>query len=206
MTSRPTAYAVTLIFYVLGYLLVALAPTVSSIVVGMLVYTVGHSGLNLVTEIIIADLSPLKWRGLATSLTSLPFVVNAFIGAEIVNAVLTRGSWRWGYGMFAIIMPAVMAPAIFILFLADRRAKQMGTLSFAAPTAAERRRASGAEAERETYVQQVKEFMKKMDFGGLVLIGTAFALLLLPPTLARSAKKTWSHRAWPPFALLSLTK
>jgi Sugar (and other) transporter len=96
VTSRPNAYSVTLVFYVLGYLLIAGSTVVEEVVAGMLIYTVGHSGLNLVTELLVADLSSLKWRGLVLSLTSLPFLVNTFLGAEIVHTIIESGNWRWG--------------------------------------------------------------------------------------------------------------
>ncbi|KAG8776062.1 hypothetical protein FRC12_001117 [Ceratobasidium sp. 428] len=101
LASRPFAYIVVLVFYVIGYILVACAQTVYSVAGGMVLYTVGHTGLDLITDIIIADITPLKWRGFATALPSAPFILNAFISAEIVNSVVSDGGigWRWGYGM-----------------------------------------------------------------------------------------------------------
>lgn len=56
----------------------------------------GHTGLDLITDIIIADITPLKWRGFATALPSAPFILNAFISAEIVTSVTNGPGWRWG--------------------------------------------------------------------------------------------------------------
>ena len=55
-----------------------------------------HSGLHLLTSVIIADITTLKWRGLVTGLTSAPFIMNAFIGSKVANLVLERLGWRWG--------------------------------------------------------------------------------------------------------------
>lgn len=55
-----------------------------------------NSGLQLLTQIIIADITTLKWRGLVSSLTSLPFVVNGFVGPNIATSILTHSGWRWG--------------------------------------------------------------------------------------------------------------
>lgn len=54
------------------------------------------SGLQLLTQIIIADITTLKWRGLVSGLTTAPFIVNAFIGANISSEILKRSGWRWG--------------------------------------------------------------------------------------------------------------
>ncbi|KAG8748721.1 hypothetical protein FRC10_000112 [Ceratobasidium sp. 414] len=79
-----------------GYILVASAQTVYSVAGGMILHIVGHTGL----DIIIADITPLKWRGFATALPSAPFILNAFISAEIVSRVVPNGiGWRWGYGI-----------------------------------------------------------------------------------------------------------
>jgi hypothetical protein len=33
---------------------------------------------------------------------------------------------RWGYGMFAIILPVCTSPALYILFWADMKAQKLG--------------------------------------------------------------------------------
>ena len=55
-----------------------------------------YSGLQLLTQIIIADITTLKWRGLVSALTSSPFIINAFVGSNLANIVLERLGWRWG--------------------------------------------------------------------------------------------------------------
>ena len=54
------------------------------------------SGLQLLTSVIIADITTLKWRGLVSGLTSLPFLANAVIGSKLADAVLANLGWRWG--------------------------------------------------------------------------------------------------------------
>ncbi|CAE6524685.1 unnamed protein product [Rhizoctonia solani] len=192
--SRPTAYIVVLIFYVVGYILIACAQTVYAIAGGMVLYTVGHTGLDLVTDIIIADITPLKWRGFAGALPSAPFILNAFISAEIVTGVTNGPGWRWGYGMFAIIVPAVMTPAIITLFAADRRAKKNGELAFGASLSERRRvKADGSIAPRQPLWLQFKDVAIKMDLFGLVLIGFIFGLILFPISLAKTVRGGWSN-------------
>jgi MFS family permease len=59
-------------------------------------YYLFFSGLQLLTQIIIADITTLRWRGLVSSLISLPFIVNAFVGANVANQVIQHVGWRWG--------------------------------------------------------------------------------------------------------------
>ncbi|KAJ7510037.1 major facilitator superfamily domain-containing protein [Mycena galericulata] len=70
------------------------------------------NGLQLLTQVVIADITTLKWRGLVVSLNSLPFLLNAFLGSNISAAIIEHAGWRWGYGMFVILIPIALAPLI----------------------------------------------------------------------------------------------
>ena len=47
---------------------------------------------------------------------------NAYGG---ISANTTNG-WRWGFGMFAILIPVCITPALAVLFWGDRKAKKLG--------------------------------------------------------------------------------
>lgn len=51
----------------------------------------------MLQQIIIADMTTLRWRGAVSGLVSAPFIINNFVSAEIAEGVLPN--WRWGYGM-----------------------------------------------------------------------------------------------------------
>ncbi|CAE6414472.1 unnamed protein product, partial [Rhizoctonia solani] len=180
--SRPVAYTVVLVFYIIGYILVASARTVYAVAGGMIMYTVGHTGLFLVTDIIVSDISPLDWRGFAVGLTSAPAILNSFISAEIVNSVEAGPGWRWGC-KFAIITPAIMAPAILTLFAAEHRAKKKGEL-VSGRLVNESKRSRSA-------LRLLKELTAQMDIVGLTLIGLIFGLILFPISLAKTVHGGW---------------
>ncbi|KZV89449.1 MFS general substrate transporter [Exidia glandulosa HHB12029] len=183
ITSRPIAYAVSLGFYVVGFIIVATASGVGAVAAGELFYNIGSVGLDLVTDIIIADLTPLQWRGLVGSLTTSPYIINAYISGFIVDGLGPDG-WRWGYGMFAIIMPAVIAPALVVLFWADWKAKRLGVLSLSASSYVARTDVIA----RKSWVTLVVDFVKRVDGLGLLLLGTSWTLLFLPFSLKSGAK------------------
>lgn len=93
--------------YIIGFIVIAASPTGEAYAAGRVIAKVGQAGLDLVTDIIVADLTPLEWRGLFTALTSMPFIWFAWIGPEIANPILGKypdgSGWRWGFGMFAIM-------------------------------------------------------------------------------------------------------
>lgn len=84
--------------------------------------------LQMLTQVVLADVTTLRYRAFASGLLSMPFVINTWISAEIAEGVLSGGGWRWGYGMFAILVPACLAPVIGSLLWAQRKAKNMNLL------------------------------------------------------------------------------
>ena len=78
-------------------------------------------------DVITADASKLKNRGLAYAFTSSPYIITAFAGPKASDDF--HLSWRWGFGMFAIIFPVVAAPLYFILKHNLKRAQQQGLVA-----------------------------------------------------------------------------
>ena len=89
-----------------------------------------------------------------------------------------------------IIMPAVMAPALMVLFWADIKAKKLGVLSIAASSYD--RRVKGKE-KRLTWWQLTRNWWVQIDAVGLILLGVGWALVLLPFTLYRHAEDGWEN-------------
>lgn len=87
--------------------MVAASRNVETLAVGQLFANIGDKGISLVNSILIADITPLKWRGWGFAMISTPYIVNAFISAPVVESILSRGpdSWRWGYAIFVVRLP-----------------------------------------------------------------------------------------------------
>ncbi|KAJ3494015.1 hypothetical protein NLJ89_g10896 [Agrocybe chaxingu] len=177
--SRGSAYVFVLIFYVVGYIVIASANNIQSVGGGIVVYAVGYTGLQLLTQIIIADITTLKWRGLVSALMSMPFIINAFVGSNIATDIIQGAGWRWGYGMFAILVPAALSPLIITLLWAEWKARKLGIV----------KQRNSTKSFRHKFFSTVD----KLDVVGLVLLGTAVALILLPLTLSRSARSGWKN-------------
>ncbi|POR35565.1 Uncharacterized protein TPAR_04240 [Tolypocladium paradoxum] len=87
ITSRPCTYIFALIFYTVGYIVAATSQSVSAHIVGEVIVAVGGAGLDLTNDIIVADLTPIEWRGFAGSLLSTPFIINTWFAGKIVDAI-----------------------------------------------------------------------------------------------------------------------
>ena len=89
-------------------------------------------------------------------------------------------------------VPACTAPALMILFWADIKAKQLGTLSPSASDYTARVRVG--KEEHKSWLRLVWDMLIVIDALGLVLLGTGFSLFLLPFTLYATAKDQWRNR------------
>ncbi|KAK7045369.1 hypothetical protein VNI00_007618 [Paramarasmius palmivorus] len=209
ITSRPYTYILVLVLYVLGYVIVATCHTLSAYIVGEVFVAIGSAGLDLLNDIIVADLTTLEWRGFVSSMLSMPFVINTWFAGQIVQALSDGDQWRWGYGMFAIIMPAALGPAIIVLIYLDRKANKLGIVNMASSNAARREARELAEEKGEegphgvvvaeallvqpTWSQRLKQALSEIDAFGLILLGFGWALLLLPFSLKTYAKGGWKN-------------
>ncbi|GAA5919489.1 hypothetical protein JCM6882_008651, partial [Rhodosporidiobolus microsporus] len=106
--------------------------------------------------------------------------------------------------MFCLIVPAAIAPALMILFWADIKAKKIGALSLSASSYTGRLAASSdpaAPAEKPktlsakatAWARLAFHFFQLIDGLGLILLGTGWALVLLPFTLYKNADKGWRN-------------
>lgn len=194
ITSRPTTYVIILVFYVVGFAVAASSRTFVAYTIGICFTSVGKSGLDLLSDIIVGDLTPLEWRGFFGAALSIPFIitvpVNGFIGEGFAD------NWRWGLGMFAIVVPVLLLPAIITLYSMQRRGEKLGMVTMASS----KRRRDGEELDdsmkSRSFAYWAKLFYQGLidiDIIGLLILGTSFALILLPFTLAKSYKGGWTN-------------
>nr|XP_018267067.1 uncharacterized protein I303_01050 [Kwoniella dejecticola CBS 10117]OBR89225.1 hypothetical protein I303_01050 [Kwoniella dejecticola CBS 10117] len=176
--GRAETFVIVTVLYVVGYIVIATANDVNQIAGGQVLYSFGYTGLQMLQQIVIADMTNLRWRGLVTGLVSAPFIINNFVSAEIAEGILPN--WRWGYAMFAILVPVALAPIIVTLFWAQWKAKKMDVAK-ASPNA------------RKPWSVVIRDAALEMDLAGLILIAASLALILLPLGLAPAAKGQWHN-------------
>jgi MFS family permease len=191
ITSRPTTYVTILAFYAVGFAVAASAKNFSSYTVGICFTAVGKSGLDLLSDIIVADLTPLEWRGFFSACLSLPFVVTVPINGFIVEGF--EDNWRWALGMFAILVPALLIPAIITLYAMQRRGEKSGMVTLAHSKDVRTGAATNSPQTFDFWAKMAYQGFIEIDIIGLIILGFGFSLILLPFTLAEGAKGGWSN-------------
>lgn len=128
--------------------------------------------MQILNQIIVADITSSATRGLANGLINLPFMIIPWIAAFIVDSALTTVGWRWGIGMFALILPLCASAVIVPLALFQRRMARLGAPAKPRLT--------------------LRSFFSHIDITGVVLLAGGFACVLLPLSLAGNAPSRWS--------------
>lgn len=188
LTSRPHTYILVVTLYTVGYVISAAAQNITAFSAGQVMAGIGDAGIDLVNSLIVADLTSLKWRGLVESCLATPFIINTWFAGLIADAIVAR-NWRWGYGMFAIMIPATICPAIVVLLWLDSRAQKQKKLNLATN---ELKKNIGP-ITKNKWFNTIWTTVLEIDLLGLLLLGFGFSLLLLPFSLASGASKGWKN-------------
>ncbi|EFX01082.1 siderochrome-iron transporter [Grosmannia clavigera kw1407] len=171
--GRGQTLAMTVCFYLLAYILMASAKSIGPYAGGMVFYNIGQSGMNVMTHIIVADITSPRWRSFGLAICYFPFLITPWVSALIVNSVVSDGGigWRWGIGMFAFLMPFGASFIIGTLLWYQRKARKLGIL--------------------HTQTITLYGFCSEIDLGGMLLFIAGFACFLLPLTIAAQEKNGW---------------
>ncbi|KAF1835129.1 hypothetical protein BDW02DRAFT_496573 [Decorospora gaudefroyi] len=178
--GRLEAFSISIAAYTIGYCMQAGSGNVQTFAGAQIFWAAGFNGLQVLQQIFVADTTDLLNRALFSTLFDVPFLWTTWAGPEVANSILTTATWRWGYAIWAIILPVCFIPLAISLFMNQRRAKKLG---FDVPSPFRGRSA----------FQVAKNIWFDLDTFGLLLFAAAVALILLPLTLAPNASGGWSN-------------
>jgi hypothetical protein len=80
-------------------------------------WAAGFNGLQVLQQIFVADTTDLLNRALYSTIFDIPFLWTTFAGPEVANSILKHSTWRWGYGIWAIVLPVCFIPLAVSLFM-----------------------------------------------------------------------------------------
>ncbi|KAF1822912.1 MFS general substrate transporter [Dissoconium aciculare CBS 342.82] len=101
----------------LGSIVFAVAPSMPVAVLGRVIQGLGGGGLDVLSEVIVADITTLKDRALWIGLLSIPMATGCILGPIVGALFAEHVSWRW-IGWINLPIIAVALPlAIFFMKL-----------------------------------------------------------------------------------------
>ncbi|KAL9033544.1 MAG: hypothetical protein Q9180_005891, partial [Flavoplaca navasiana] len=178
--GRLEAFSISVFLYVIGYIQMAASDSVKTFAAAQIFYSAGGTGIQILQQIFIADTSDLLNRALWSSLPDVPFLITVWVGAPLASDLLSHTTWRWGYGIWTMVLPVSFLPLALALFLNTRKAKKLGRLH-PSPWAG------------QSFSTGAKNLWYELDIMGLLLLSAAFALILIPCTLAQRARGGWNN-------------
>lgn len=175
--GRPQGFCAMLGCLTIGLIMMAGCNGVKTYAAAQVFYWVGYNGLTYSISIFLADTSALKNRALLFAFVSSPYIITCWISGIVAQRFLDGPGWRWGYGAFAIIVPAVCSPILWLFYKNHVKAKKAGLLP--------------KHESKGNFWQTLKFYVIEFDIFGLLLITTGLALFLLSFNLYSYQKDQW---------------
>ncbi|KAK0732140.1 major facilitator superfamily domain-containing protein [Lasiosphaeris hirsuta] len=176
--GRGEGFLVMMGFATFGLILMAACQNLPMFCAAYVFYNIGFMGMTFSVDVITADASKLKNRGLAYAFTSSPYIITAFAGPKAAESFYYNIDWRWGFGAFAIILPFVAGPIYLNLKLNLNKARKQGVI---APAGSGR-----------TWKESLWFHTVEFDALGVFLFSAGLTVFLLPFALASSAPNEWA--------------
>lgn len=105
---------ITVAIFTLGSGIAGGANNMATLIAGRAIQGLGSGGLNMLVDLIICDLVPLRERGKFIGIISIMFAIGLFLGPFIGGSIVQHASWRW---VFWINLP-VGGVSMIMLYLA----------------------------------------------------------------------------------------
>ncbi|USW55073.1 Putative major facilitator superfamily, MFS transporter superfamily [Septoria linicola] len=178
--GRPQGFAVMILLVTIGLGMTAGTTSVEMYMGAQVFYWFGILGRDLCISVFLSDITSLKNRGFMFALETSPFIVTTWIGPPLGQAFLDSSlGYRWGYGAFAIIEPAVNIPLIALFMWYTRKARREGVLQ--------------KESSGRTTFQSIKHYAIEFDLVGIFLLGAGLAIFLLPFNIYSRQPRGWAE-------------
>ncbi|PLB43455.1 putative MFS siderophore transporter MirB-like protein [Aspergillus steynii IBT 23096] len=175
--DRSIGFLLMAAFATLGLILSATCSDIYTYCASQVFYSVGFAGMIFSIDVITADTSSLRDRGLAYAFTSSPYIITAYAGSA-ASEHFYQSNWRWAYGCFAIVLPVVALPMFALLRFHRHKAKKCSLLKPKPPSG-------------RTWIQSIIHYIVEFDLLGTFLLAAGLVLFLLPFTIAGSAADGW---------------
>lgn len=181
--GRIECWIFALVLYTIGEIISAATPTFSGLFAGIVIQQFGYSGFRLLATALTGDLSGLRDRTFAMNIFLIPVIINTWVSGNIVSSVagnVAPYKWRWGYGIFCIIVPIstliLVLPYVYAQYISWRSGK-LPPLKL--------------KEKGQTLRQTLWKFADDINLIGVILFTAFLVLVLLPLTIAGGATSKW---------------
>ena len=164
--GRPQGYLFSMLLATMGLIMMAACNNVEAYAAAQVFYTVGNNGIQYSLSVFVADTSSLRNRGLMQAFASSPNLITCWLAGPISSGYLSGPGWRWCFGTFTILVPAITFPLSALFAYNYYKAKKQGLVP-------------KRESQRTVW-QSLIYYCREFDAVGLILLSGGVALFLLP--------------------------
>jgi MFS family permease len=175
--GRPQGFLLCIVIATGGLIMMAACNNVEAYAAAQVFYIVGNNGLQYSLSVFVADTSSLRNRGLMQAFAYSSNLITCWLAGPISSAFLSGAGWRWAFGMFSILVPAITLPLFGLFVFNYLQAKKQGLVP---------QRESGRSA-----WQSVVFYCREFDTVGLLLLSAGVALFILPFNLYALKARGW---------------
>lgn len=165
--GRPQALCIGVAATTLGLIMMAGCNNVKTYCAAQVFYYLGYNSIDFSITVFIADTSKLKNRGFFIGYAASPWLITTWVYGYAVDSIVAPDGmgFRWGFGVFTIVVPIVCAPLIALFFLNEAKARKQGLIE--------------PQPDSGTLSQKALYYAKEFDAVGLLVLATGLALFLL---------------------------
>ncbi|KAM0471256.1 hypothetical protein ACHAPX_009438 [Trichoderma viride] len=93
--GRKPLFQIAFFLFTVGSIVFGLAPNMPAIISGRLIQGLGGGGMDVLSEIIVADMVALKDRPVYLGLMAIPIAAGSILGPSLAAVLVQYASWRW---------------------------------------------------------------------------------------------------------------
>lgn len=122
--GRKFMMTLTLVLFVISSFVCGIAPNIGTLILGRAIQGIGGGGISVLVNIIIADIVPLRKRGVFMGVNGAIFSLSSIIGPLLGGFFTDKLTWRWA---FYINVPiGCVCLIVFLIFF--KMPKEKGSL------------------------------------------------------------------------------
>ncbi|KAF9540933.1 hypothetical protein EC957_003622 [Mortierella hygrophila] len=170
--GRSEVVTIALLLQVVGYIVQTSSNNFEQLTIGGLVASIGSTGYSCLQAVIIADVTPLRYRGIFISLVDLSSLINIWVGQVALPHIGTKTTWRLGLTICTCLVAVGAVSLVSPLWYLQRKGE----------------RTLGGRP-RRTFSWLWQQF----DFVGAILLAATLSLLFFPMITASTHEDNFKN-------------
>ncbi|KAL2852541.1 hypothetical protein BJY01DRAFT_232579 [Aspergillus pseudoustus] len=175
--GRPQGFAVMVGSMTMGLIMMAGCNNVETYCAAQVFYQIGYTGLDFTMTIFIADTSKLKNRAFWIVFVASPYIATVWVYGPASQSTLNIIGFRWGFGIWAIVIPVICTPLFWLFYHNQRKAENMGLMP--------------VHEFNRTLSQSILHYAKEFYLLGIFILAHGLALFLLAFNLYTKQPGEW---------------